>query len=520
MSIKNDYHRVIHTHHRKLTIVYKSILVGLFVGIVTILYRLSLTIAEEYSFTIFSYVSGHRSFIFPLFIILGILGWSIGHLVRKYPVISGSGIPQVRGQLLGYFKNPWVSTLFAKFIGGTVTILAGLSVGREGPSIQLGATTAHGIGGFLAATRTERKILIASGASAGLAVAFNAPLAGVMFALEEIFKYFSPTILLATITSAVTADFISTMIFGLEPVFDFALQGTIPISHYWLIVVLGIIVGISGAFYNYALIKTVALSRTISSFNKNLKFIVPFLIAGILGLTFPIVLGGGSHIIEVLSLNNSIQWLLLVLGVKFLFSMISYGSGAPGGIFFPLLVIGSLIGGLFGNIAISSLGINPDLFFNFIVLAMAGFFTAIVRAPITGVILLTEMTGSFSQLLPLTVVSIIAYITADLLKSTPIYESLLDLQMSNNMVEHEENDVFRKTTFEAVVHHGSEIEGQCLKNFSFPLGSLVIAIRRHGKDITPNGMTSIQAEDYLVVLTSIKDEAAVRKIVEKMTGSS
>jgi len=520
MKIINDYHRAIHTHLRKLHIIYKSILIGVSVSVVAVLYRLALTNAEDLSRFIYSYIVHHRILIFPLFLILGILGWSIGLLVNKYPMISGSGIPQVKGQLKGYFKNPWISTLFAKFLGGTVSILAGLSLGREGPCIQLGATTAHGLGNRLAATRTEKKILIASGASAGLAVAFNAPLSGVMFALEEVFKYFSPIVLLATITSAVTADFLSQMFLGMEPVFDFALHETMPLSQYWLIFILGLIVGISGAFYNYILIKTMAVYKKISSFNRYLKSIIPFLVAGILGLTFPIVLGGGDHIIEALSLSKSMQWLLLVLLFKFLFSMISFGSGAPGGIFFPLLVIGSLIGGFFGNAAIITMGIDPDLFYNFVALAMAGLFTAIVRAPITGIILLTEMTGSFSHLLPLTLVSIVAYVTADLLNSTPVYESLLEIQLNDNKVEYDKHDAFRKITIEMVVHYGSKIENRCVKDLSLPPGTLVIAIRRHGKDITPSGETRIQAEDYLVVLTSLKDEPLVRESLKEMTESS
>ena len=519
MNIKNDYTRAIRTHHRKLHIVYKSILVGLSVGVVTILYRIALSRAEKISIFIYSYIGQHSALIFPLFIILGIVGCLIGLLVKKYPPISGSGIPQVQGQLLGYFKTPWLSTLLAKFIGGTVTILSGLSVGREGPSIQLGAATAHGLGNRLASTRTERKILIASGASAGLAVAFNAPLAGVMFALEEMFKYFSPIILLATITSAVTADFLCTIVFGLEPIFKFAVHETIPLNYYWLVFLLGGIVGISGAFYNHILLKTIALYKKLSSFNKHLKFIFPFIIAGILGLTFPIVLGGGDHIIAALSLSKSMQWFLLVLLFKFLFSMISFGSGVPGGIFFPLLVIGALIGGLFGNIAITFFGVNPDLFYNFVVLAMAGFFTAIVRAPITGIILLTEMTGSFNHLLSLTAISIIAYVTADLLKNTPIYESLLEIQMKDNRVGHDGHDTFRKITVETVVHYGSKIEHRCLKDLGLPVGSLVIAVRRHGEDITPSGSTRIKAEDYLVVLTSVKEESAVREILHEMTDS-
>ncbi|MBF7097555.1 ClC family H(+)/Cl(-) exchange transporter [Alkalibacter mobilis] len=519
MTIKNDYCSTIQTHNKRLPIVFKSILIGIGVSLVTIFYRLALTSAEKLSNSLYNFIGENQLLIFPLFMCLGALGWFVGHLVKRNPQIGGSGIPQVKGQIMGYFKYPWISTLLTKFIGGTVSILAGLSVGREGPSIQLGAATAHGLGERLSNTRTERKILIASGASAGLATAFNAPLAGVMFALEEIFKYFSPTILLATITSAVTADFIATIFFGLDPIFNFTLNNVVPLNNYWIIVVLGVIVGTFGAFYNYILIKTMSIYKTIAAYNANLKFIIPFIVAGILGLTFPIVLGGGEHIVESLNSSNSLRWLLLVLVVKFFFSMISFGSGVPGGIFFPLLVIGSLIGGIFANITINALGMDPDLFYNFVILAMAGFFTAIVRAPITGVILLTEMTGSFSQLSSLTAVSIVAYVTADLLKSAPIYDSLLDLQLKEKVNHKDEQDDFKKVTIDTIVHHGSKIENCYLKDLGLPSGNLVIAIRRHGKDITPNGLTKIQPEDHLIILTSVNQETCVRELLQKLTDS-
>lgn len=115
---------------------------------------------------------------------------------------------------------------------------------------------------------------------------------------------------------------------------------------------------------------------------------------------------------------------LLLLG-KFLFSAVSFGSGAPGGIFFPLLILGAYIGSIYGTSVTGLTGISQDYIINFIILAMAGFFTAIVRAPITGVILIAEMTGTFEHFLSLAVVSLTAYVIAHLLKSEPIYESLL-----------------------------------------------------------------------------------------------
>ena len=515
LNFNNDYKRVLKTHERKIPIILKSIVVGLVAGIVVVLYRLTLGQAEQLSQKFYAYISGNLSLVAPLFLGLAVTGTLIGILVRKYPLIGGSGIPQVEGQLLGYFKNHWLSTLIAKFIGGTITVLAGLSVGREGPSIQLGAAAAHGVGNKLAATRTEKRILIASGASAGLSAAFNAPLAGVMFALEEIFRYFSPIILLATIVSAVAADLVSSIIFGLDPIFNFVIKQKIPLENYWLIFILGALVGLAGGIYNFMLINSISIYNKIGKWNKHVKFILPFIVAGILGLYFPIVLGGGQHIVEAISFSKSLQWLILVLLVKFFFSMISYGSGVPGGIFFPLLVMGALLGSIYGSVVITNLGINPDLFNNFIILAMAAFFTAIVRAPITGIILIIEMTGSFSSLLPLTIVSIMAYITADLVKSTPIYESLLDIQIHKEKNDYDDTDTYRKVTFETIIHHGSIFEGRQIKNLSLPYGSLVIALRRQGEEITPHGDTEISAEDTLIILTNLRDESDVREIMNK-----
>ncbi|MGE4283146.1 MAG: ClC family H(+)/Cl(-) exchange transporter [Clostridia bacterium] len=519
-KIHNNYKAIINTDSKKLPILYKSILIGLFVGIVTTLYRLVLMEAEELSFRIYGYLRDNLIFIPIAFIVLGVTGFLIGSLVSKYSMISGSGIPQVKGIIMGYFKNNWLGTLIVKFFGGTVSILAGLSLGREGPSIQLGACAAEGLGNKLAASRTERKVLIASGAGAGLAAAFNAPLAGAMFAMEEIFKYFSPVILLSTMVSAVIADFVSKMVFGNNPVFSFNMQNNIPLNDYWLLIILGATLGVIGAFYNFILIQTQKLYKKSKWLNVKTRPIIPFMLAGVLGLFFPLVLGGGHKIIDELQLTTGITFLLLIFVIKFMFSMISFGSGAPGGIFFPLLILGATVGAIYGNIAVNYFGYDANLFYNFVILAMVGYFTAIVRAPITGIILLVEMTGSFTHLLSLTVVSIIAYIVADLLKSHPIYESLLETRILEHEIEIEEHDHSKKITIETIVHYGSSAENKLVKEIDLPSRCLLIAIKRRRKEIIPKGDTKILAEDYLVCLTNVSDEAKIRETLADITTAS
>ncbi len=515
--MKNNFKTLTDDYFGNILIVFKSLLVGLAAGGVAVLYRLSLTYAERFSFEMYAFLKMNLR-ILPLAIVgLCLAACVVGYLVAKNHMISGSGIPQLEGILKGYFGNrkSWLYTLCGKFLGGVIAIGCGLSLGREGPSIQLGACMAEGLGKKIGRGRLERKILMASGASAGLAAAFNAPMAGVVFALEEIFKYFSPVILLSMMSAAVAADFVSKQVFGLAPIFNFVITKEIPLNSYWILVVLGVILGALGAFYNYALLKTKALYNKIKVLNTKTKLIIPFLSAGALGIVFPVVLGGGHRVIEELTFKNGIGFLCLILILKFVFSMVSFGSGAPGGIFFPLIVLGATTGAVFAGVSINYFGVNQELFNNFIILAMAGYFTAIVRAPITGIVLITEMTGSFTHILPLTVVAVTAYVAADLLKSPPVYEALLDNMMRG---EHEEitEESSKKILVEIIVKHGSQFENKQVKSINWPGKSLLVGIKQGDKQIIPKGDTEIKEGDYLNILTDINSESRIRDIINEM----
>ncbi|RDU22676.1 ClC family H(+)/Cl(-) exchange transporter [Anaerosacchariphilus polymeriproducens] len=518
--MSNNYKSLVNTHTRKLYIVYKSLFIGVLAGAVSVAFRFTLEKVGIFSEIVYHFFRENLIYIPILLVILGFVGLAVGLLVQKYPLIGGSGIPQVKAHMIGAVKNKWLTSMIFKFIGGTISIIGGLSVGREGPSIQLGACVAQGVGEKIASTRTERKVLIAGGASAGLAAAFNAPLAGTMFAIEELFKYFSPIVLLAVTSAAVVADFISKTIFGIEPVFNFAVNDSIPLHGYWVFIPIGIILGLAGAFYNWSLINTQNIMKNIFKKFPYVKPVIPFLAAGVLGIYLPIVLGGGHHLIKELSIEKSFLWLIIILIIKFVFSIVSFSSGAPGGIFFPLLVLGATLGAVLGKISVTYLGFDPSLYHNFIVLAMVGMFTAIVRAPITGIILLTEMTGSFTHLLSFTTVAVIAYITADLVKSEPIYESLLESYLKKNDLKTTKRDHVRRITVESVVHFGSNCEKKLVKQIPFPDESLLISIRRDGKEIIPRGDVEMKAGDYLVVITAVKDEHKVRTFLDEMTSST
>lgn len=416
----------------------EGLCVGLIGGFIVLLYRVALTFAGNWLIKILSHIKGNPFRCAVWFLILMALAWIVGRLVKWETMISGSGIPQVEGEVSGRLSQNWKRVLPAKFAGGFLCMLGGLSLGREGPSIQLGAMAGQGISRALGRGKREEKFLMTCGASAGLSAAFHAPLAGMMFAVEEIHKTFSIPILLPVMTASVTADYIASHILGLDPVFHFQITEYLPQNYYWLLILLGILVGVSGVFYNWGMLKAQELYRKIPLLKETGRLLIAFLTAGVLGLVMPSVLGSGSGLIVSLTKGEMVLGMVvLTLVVKFLFSAVSFGSGAPGGIFFPLLILGALLGAVFAMTGAEFFGLDPVYINNFVLLGMTGFFTAIVRAPLTGIILLFEMSGSISQMLSLSIVSVTAYIVATLMRSEPIYDSLLKRILKADTIVHD-----------------------------------------------------------------------------------
>ena len=478
-----------------------SLIVGILVGLTIVAHRIIISKLSPIFLNI--YKNGRHNFIIvPLiFLTLIALGYIVGKCLKKQPMISGSGIPQVEGILTRNLKMNWFSVLFYKFVGGLICLCAGLSVGREGPSVQMGACIGEGVSKNLKNLDNEEKYLITSGASAGLSAAFNAPLSGVMFALEEAHKNFSPLVLTSAMIASISADFVSKQFFGLIPSLDFRKVEPLPLKNYWTLIILGIIIGISGVIFNNGILKTQSLFKK-SKLSIEIKCIIPFVITGVVALIYPILLGGGHDLIMALKEQNfTVTVLFTFIIAKFLFTFICFGSGVPGGIFFPLLVLGALVGNLIGLLFTTYFGIDNTYIINFIILAMAGHFASIVKAPITAIILISEMTGSLNHLLSLAVVSLVALLVSDLLKTRPIYEALLDriLQNNNSKLEGSYN---KKTLVEVSVELGSTMDNNYIKDIKWPEGSLVVSILRGEKEIIPHGKTLLLAGDLVTVMTN------------------
>lgn len=496
----------------------EGFMVGGIAGLVVILYRMTLEFAGDALNFILEYIKGEPLLTAGWFVVLFLLAWVVGKLVSYEPMISGSGIPQLEGEMVGKLDQSWLKVLAAKFLGGFLCLFGGLALGREGPSIQLGAMAGKGVSKGLDRGKTEEKFLLTCGASAGLAAAFHAPLAGVMFSLEEVHKNFSVSVLLSVMVSSLTADFLSSTVFGMKPVFSFEILHELPQKYYGLIVLLGVVLGVLGAFYNWFTLKVQELYNRASFLNTTTKLMIPFACAGILGLTAPELLGSGHSLIETLT-NTDVMLgtVIFILVSRFIFSAVCFGSGAPGGIFFPLLVLGGFIGGAFATVGVDFFGLDVMYLNNFVLLAMAGYFSAIVRAPLTGIILIYEMTGSLSQMLSLSLVSIVAYIVATLLKSKPIYESLLERLLEKQQTNTGGNAGVKpgthaqgqKVLAEFAVHYNSRLDDALVSEVEWPNNCLLVAIQRGSEEIIPKGKTRLQVGDVIVTLTDERDMAYV-----------
>ena len=494
----------------------EGLLVGGIGGFVVVLYRMALDVAGDWLEGILAYAGQTPWRMAGWFLVLGALAWLVSRLVSWEPLISGSGIPQLEGEMAGKLEQKWYRVLPAKFLGGFLCLLGGLALGREGPSIQLGAMAGKGISRGLDRGKTEEKFLLTCGAGAGLSAAFHAPLAGVMFSLEEVHKNFSVSALLSVMTASLTADFLATAVLGTDSIFQFTITRELPVHFYWMVLGLGVVLGVLGAFYNWFTLKVQSLYDRATFLNSTGKILIPFFCAGVLGFTAPELLGSGHDLIEKLtSVDMLLGTAVFLLVGRFLFSAVSFGSGAPGGIFFPLLVLGGYMGGIFAMAGIRLWGLDPVFLNNFVLLAMAGYFAAVVRAPLTGIILIFEMTGTLTQMLSLSVVSIVAYVTATLLGSRPIYESLLD-RLLLRRGEKPPKEQGEKMLMHFAVSRGSRIEDLTIGEVRWPENCLLVAVERGSQEIIPRGKTRLLAGDVIVTMTDERDEARIHDEMEEL----
>ena len=476
----------------------RAIVIGVAVGLVASVFRLA--IQDVLVLTKLAFLFFHQQ---PLWLLAWVavtvpLALFLGRMAQKNPNIKGSGIPQVEGQLTGQFDEQWWPVLWRKFFGGILSIGPGLFLGREGPSIQVGATVGQGIvegRGKKKLTAIERRVGIASGAAAGLSAAFNAPIASSMFVLEEVYHNFSPLVWLSVFISSISANFVSMQFFGLKPDLDLPHEMYFPVNQYGYLLLLGLFLGILGRLYQYVILRLGTWSRKVTWFKPAWYPVIPFLLVIPIAWWWPNTLGGGNGlIISLTNLPTSVSLFLWLFVLRFVFSMISYGSELPGGIFLPILTLGAVLGGLYCVILIH-LGLIPARFLaNYVIYAMAGYFACISKAPFTAILLITEMVGSLAHLMPLAVVAVVAYLVVDVLGGAPVYTAMFE-----SFIHRQPHQSLEGITQMTTIYAGTALDGVLVKDYPWPPSCLILMVYRGEEEIVPHGDTRLQVGDTLVI---------------------
>jgi CIC family chloride channel protein len=403
----------------------KALLVGLIAGLLASAFRELLQWSELHRIACLQRMSPASSLAFALG--LGAVGGGIGlWLVRRFaPEAAGSGIPHLKSVVLGESTMNWRRLLPVKFFAGLASIGSGLVLGREGPTIQMGGATGLMVSDWLRVKsgEGERKALISAGAGAGLAAAFNAPLAGMIFVLEELHGSFTPVIFVAAFLASVVADVVCRVLTGDTPVFSLHALPAPSLHALPVALVVGALCGLGGVIFNRCLLRSLDLFDRLKAWPPFVVGAMAGICVGLAGWFYPGIAGAGLAE-RALTGEIAVKLLLLFLLVRFFLTMLSYGSGAAGGFFAPLLVIGALGGLAVGRVAHGFAPAWAEYPEVFAVLGMGALLTAIVRAPLTGIVLMIELTGKYDFMLPLLVSCLVAYGVAEGLGDVPIYEAL------------------------------------------------------------------------------------------------
>ncbi|MGN1125720.1 MAG: chloride channel protein [Candidatus Gastranaerophilaceae bacterium] len=436
----------------KSKIILQALLVGLISGGLVVLFKIS--ISELFNF-IQNFTSNFK-FIFPFIMALG--GLISGYLVYKFaPEAKGSGIPYVKASLLHLGNLTRVRSIFVKFFGGIASIGTGMSLGREGPSVQLGAGSGALIGKLFKMSGTDKDKLISAGAGSAIAATFNAPIAGTIFVLEELMQKFNSSILFPVLIATVVASSLSRTLLGNNT--SFLIPTLVPNTsiNIFICLIVGILSGIFGVIFS----KLIHFNNDL--FTKiNIKpYFKPMLagfFVGIIGLFLPLILGSGNNSVDILFQNRiPIIIVTLIFVMKFLVTPFCFGSGAVGGIFLPMLMLGAYLGYICGFIS-NSFGIEINLV-AISLIGMASFLSAVARTPITATVMVFEMTGGYNFILPIMFACAVADLIAEKLHHKPIYSELIVNQVKNSSSA----KLLEKTQVSEIMKTNVEIISQELK---------------------------------------------------------
>lgn len=532
ISIMKKYSRLVWDN--ALNMVIMSVITGLFAGVVVTFYNILMSLGEGTSEKLYSLFLENPAFIPLLFVGLAAGALVIGTLVKLVPMIRGSGIPQIEGAARGVVRFKWYVTLTSMFAASLACVFMGYPAGAEGPSLEIGGCCGSATGTLLKRNQMVKRLQIASGASAGLAVAFNAPITGVVFALEEAFRSFSPQVFICAAISVVTAVVTRNAIrpalgYGVGFAFDgfefaqIGFGGSDLIFFLW-VALAAIIVSLAGVGFYYLVFASKKLFKKIRFLKGIGKYIIPFVLAGAFGLITLYSLGGGHSFIDALSSGGSgeisvfgaslIVSLVIIVIIRFITAVMTMGCGVPCGVFIPMLAIGAGLGAVL-SLLFQMGGMGAEYGDYLIIICMAAFFTCIVKAPITGIVMVFELTGQFVNFLPALLGIAIGYLVGMLFKTEAIYEKNLEQYIADEKLY----EKVKKIRLELKIMANSKADGSAVRKIVWPTNGLVVAvIKEDGTETVADGETVLHAGEGIIFECETDDEKEFLDYMNSIVG--
>ncbi len=413
-----------------LTLIINGAVVGLITAIFIELFKIILDFSGFYRTQIIQEYGSNMYFKILTFALLFLLAIIVGKMVKKEPSIGGSGISEAKVYVNMPTKINHRRQFFLKYIGSIMVLSAGLTAGRVGPSVNFGAMVGIEIGERNKLGTDYTILLVLAGIASGICSIFGAPLAGMMFVLEVITDDADENVL-TVMLSSVFASFFVVSLFSHEPVFALKNLPDLPLKYYYLIFILIIFTVIFSKLFNHLLLKTFDIMKKIPLKNEYIP-VIPFLLTGVFYFTNINYVGFEHNLLMTLKDSNIILTMVVYFIVKLILTLFTYGSRVPGGMFFPVIFLGSVAGLLIFKIGCEFFVIDQIYLLNFVALGIVAFLTGVYKAPLTASVLIIELTGSLMYLLPVIFTALLVQIGTDYLDVEPVHNLLLRYRHSES----------------------------------------------------------------------------------------
>ncbi len=512
-----------------LQLIFVGGITGVFAGAITTAFVLLAEKGEELSHGAYAFIRNNPAFI-PLWLVVLCAGaFLIGVCMQISKLIGGCGIPQSEGATRGGIRFKWFRDMTANFAACLASIFMGLSIGSEGPSAFIGACSGDGVATALRRNEMIKRYQITGGACTGLAVASNAPLTGIIFAFEEAHKRFTPEVFICSFSSVVCGMLTRYLIYFLlgitrQNAFSSFVFVELSLRSYGYVLGAGIVCGLLGVlfqkccFFLRKRFQKIRLKK--GKYAHFVRIAIAVLLGGAASMLIPGVMGGGHSFIQSLGTNGGSNAptvegvfglsltgvLLVVLICRFCITSVNVASGIPCGIFIPIIAMGACVGGGLNQLWIAW-GMNPQYCDLMVMICIAALFTAIVRAPLTALVMICEFTGSFAPLLPAVIGVALGYIIGEIFRTDGIYEELLELHERESGVR--ERAV--REVYTIVVAQGALAEKREVRDILWPTGARLTEIHRGEEVILPDGETELKGGDTLVIVCRTDAPEKVRE---------